>query len=336
MPRRRREDFPGAWFHVTNRGIAKRTMFERRHDVRYFLSRVARMVHVGLIELHSYSLLTTHFHLLLRSCTGELSRAMQRIQGEYSRSFNRKRRRDGSLVRARYVAKLVDSVVYRDNVIRYIDANAVDAGFVALPQSFPCGSASCYGGDRRSPPWLERGWIEKRVCERAGCSEFSPEAYRRVYRPKLSPDREAWILRRLASKDGFVDPLDDLIDAAPWRVRVWMQRKAKLADATAIGMPLLPAGLVDDAALARAEELRVLQADLRRLRGGRPDLLLIARAGLLFDIASLTIREVAARLDFAEATVYGYRRQHRHLLQSHAGYARVVADAVHSALHELR
>lgn len=311
-------------------------MFERRQDVRFFLSRVARMVHVGLIELHAYSLLTTHFHLLVRSCTGELAQAMQRIQGEYSRSFNRNRRRDGSLVRGRYTAKLVDSVAYRDNVVRYIDANAVEAGLVALPESFLCGSASIYGGDQRSPPWLERGWIEKRVCERAGCVEFSREAYQRVYRPKLSPDREAWILRRLATGDGFVDSLDDLIDAAPHRVRLWMQRKAILADGTAIGMPLLPAGLVDDACLARADELRVLQADLRLLRGGRPDLLLTARAGLLFDIASLTIREVAARLNFSETTVYGWRRQHRELLQSNAGYARVVAATVHSALQDLR
>ena len=38
MAQRARHDEPGALHHVYNRGIAKRTVFERRGDCRFFLS----------------------------------------------------------------------------------------------------------------------------------------------------------------------------------------------------------------------------------------------------------------------------------------------------------
>ena len=65
MPRLPRRDAPGRWFHVMNRGIARRTVFESREDVRYFLSRVARAVRRGEIEVHSFCIMATHFHLLV-------------------------------------------------------------------------------------------------------------------------------------------------------------------------------------------------------------------------------------------------------------------------------
>ena len=81
-----------------NRGIARRTLFERREDFRYFSAQLARAVHRGEIEVHAFCLMTTHYPLLVRSPRGELARAMGRAQLAYSRWFNRSRQRDGSLV----------------------------------------------------------------------------------------------------------------------------------------------------------------------------------------------------------------------------------------------
>ena len=47
MPRSPRFDSAGRWFHVMNRGLARRTIFENRRDVRYFLSRLAYAVRRG-------------------------------------------------------------------------------------------------------------------------------------------------------------------------------------------------------------------------------------------------------------------------------------------------
>ncbi len=70
MAQRARNDEPGSWHHVLNRGLAKRPLFEDRVDVRYFLSRLAREVRRGRLELHAWCVLTTHFHLLVRSPVG--------------------------------------------------------------------------------------------------------------------------------------------------------------------------------------------------------------------------------------------------------------------------
>ena len=102
MARHPRCDGPNTWHHVMNRGIARRTLFESSADIRYFLAQVAWAVHRGEIEVHAYSILTTHYHLLLRSLTGQLGRVMQQVQTKYSRRFNRGRHRDGSLVRGRF------------------------------------------------------------------------------------------------------------------------------------------------------------------------------------------------------------------------------------------
>ena len=56
-----------------------------------------------------FCILTTHFHVIVRSRTGELDRVMQRVQNTYVRYFNRTCRRDGPLFRGRYRAKRVGS-----------------------------------------------------------------------------------------------------------------------------------------------------------------------------------------------------------------------------------
>jgi len=67
MAQRRRQDAPGAWHHVYSRGMARRTVFESRRDIRHFLCRLALEVRRGTLEVHAYCFLTTHVHLLVRS-----------------------------------------------------------------------------------------------------------------------------------------------------------------------------------------------------------------------------------------------------------------------------
>lgn len=67
-----------------NRGIARRSVFESRADVRYFLSRLARAVRRRELEVHAYCVMTTHYHLLVRSPLGRLSEGMRRIQNDSS------------------------------------------------------------------------------------------------------------------------------------------------------------------------------------------------------------------------------------------------------------
>jgi len=331
MPRRRRLDKPGSLHHITNRGIAKRTIFERVEDVRYFLSRIAYAVRRGELKLHAFNLVTTHFHMFVESPAGVMATAMRRIQGEYARYFNRGRRRDGPLYRCRYHSKVVDSIAYQMNLIRYIDANAVKAGLVARPEWHVSASAYWYvRGD--APPWLTRDLVEARATERCGVERFEPGIYPSAFPPRLSPGHEEWILDRLARGEGPPDPLDDLILAAPPKVLRWMRRKAALADGTAVGAPLVPWQAVRDAIEASAADLRKLDPADGRLCPLED----VALAGLLRDVCCLGYGRIAGIVGCSQTATTHRIRRHRGILLESDAYGDIVASAVHRAFDAIR
>jgi REP element-mobilizing transposase RayT len=266
VPRRLRLDHPGSWHHVVNRGIARRPLFESVRDVRFFLSCLARQVRAGRIEVHAYSILTTHFHLLVRSPGAGLSAAMQQSQDAYARWFNRGRRRDGPLFRGRYTNRIIDTDGYWDSVVRYIDQNPVSAGLAAAPWEFPFGSAYHYCRERRGPPWLRRTELESWVGGLPGAPQ-DPLAYRRFCAPPLPPGRR-WVMdRRLSSElTAGGNRLEALLSRATSKDLSWMEFKAALADGGTVGHPLVSPDSVTEAVRRRSavDPERTLQA------GGKP------------------------------------------------------------------
>ncbi|HEU4393982.1 MAG TPA: transposase [Planctomycetota bacterium] len=294
MPRRLRRDYVGALHHVLSRGIARRPIFETRRDVRFFLSRLAREVRRGDLEVLVYCVLTTHFHLLVRSPRGRLSASMQRVLDAYSRWFNRSRRRDGPLFASRFVNRLVESDAYAATVVRYIDDNPVAARLVERPADYPHGSARHYAR-QRGPRWLSRDGVEAIAGGGGGDGRpWDPDRYERCFGSGLAPGARWIVARRLWGRfrDGE-EPLDELLDAAPDGVRRWMERKANLADGTRPGLPVASPGTlvrcVRDGAGSPAPAL------VRSGRRGvaRREVLL---SGLLRVGAGLAHEEIASRL----------------------------------------
>ena len=85
-----RDDYPGASWLITNRGIAKRAVFETRLDIERFCAALTRVVALGLVEVDAFVFPTTHFHLILRSLIGEISLAMKLLTNEFVRWFGRR------------------------------------------------------------------------------------------------------------------------------------------------------------------------------------------------------------------------------------------------------
>ena len=71
MARKPRIDYQGAWHHVMHRGARRAPVFNSDDHCGTFLGHVAAAVEVFEIEVHAYSLMPNHYHLLIRSPHGE-------------------------------------------------------------------------------------------------------------------------------------------------------------------------------------------------------------------------------------------------------------------------
>ena len=295
--------------------------------MRAFLACVACRVRAGDLELHAFSLMGSHFHLLVRSPVGRMAEAMHRVQLGYSRYFNRGRKRDGPLVRARYRSKPVRSLRYRRLLIGYIDANPVRARMVSVPGAYPHGSAFHY---RRShgPPWLERSWVEGEVLRMTGAPRYSPHLYDEVFgRHPREMDRivEARILCRAQA-----DPLDDLVGSSPAAVVEWFRRRAALADGTKPGLPVCHSTTIRRLVARRVRALGSWTVDAPQRDGWE-----VALAALLVELCGSTQTAVASTLGCSNTRVGRILKSHRELIATDGTYRERVGDVTAEALRRL-
>ena len=250
MGRANREDEPGMWHHVFNRGLARRPVFESRAIARFFLSRIACAVRRGEIEVHAFALMATHFHLLVRSPKGELSIALRRVESEFVRWFNVVRDRDGALFRGRFGSRPAREDDDRRIVVRYIDQNLVVAGMVERPEDYPYGSAALFLKGRR-PPWLTRTWLDQDLDHWLRQGMGWRAAYRRAYADRpLTEDGRFVVESRMQAPTSPRRECHDLLSWASDVVRSRFERDRLLADGTAPGWPVVGPNSVTDALTA--------------------------------------------------------------------------------------
>jgi REP element-mobilizing transposase RayT len=154
MSRPLRIEYPGAFYHVMNRGAGRKDIFEH-DDHRFLFLELLREIHETFkVEVHAYCLMDNHYHLLLETPLGNLGRAMRHLNGVYTQRYNRLMTTDGPLFRGRYKAIVVDADDYLLSVSRYIHRNPVEAGMVRKAQRYPWSSYPAYVGKRVAPEWL--------------------------------------------------------------------------------------------------------------------------------------------------------------------------------------
>jgi putative transposase len=168
MARPLRIEFAGAFYHVMNRGNAGMDIFRSRRDREKFLEYVGKAVDRYEIKVHTYCLMTTHYHILIETPQANLSQAIKWINVAYSIYFNRKRRRFGHLFQGRFKAVLVDADEYLKPLSRYIHLNPVRAGMVAHCKDHQWSSYPVFGGYVTAPEWLETGWLLSLFGEQRG------------------------------------------------------------------------------------------------------------------------------------------------------------------------
>src|SRR3990172_5084507 len=102
MSRPMRLQYPGALYHVTTRGNERRSIFRSDKDREAFVELLGKVSGECGLELHAYVLMPNHYHLLVATPHANLARAMQRLNGAYTKAFNRAHRRVGHVLQGRY------------------------------------------------------------------------------------------------------------------------------------------------------------------------------------------------------------------------------------------
>jgi putative transposase len=122
-------------------------IFIKGTDRLAFLTRLKRLLWELETRCHAFTLLGTHYHLLLETPDSSLATVVKRLNGPYAQTFNRKYGRVGHLFESRYKALAVESERHYFACVSYIAWNPVRAGLCKRPADWPWGSyAAAVGG----------------------------------------------------------------------------------------------------------------------------------------------------------------------------------------------
>ena len=94
MPRKERITEPG-FYHLINRGVERRNIFLEPEDYDTFLIVLNQVFKQYKIKLHTYCLMTNHYHLLIETTEQNISDAMRKLNSQYPIYFNKKYNRSG-------------------------------------------------------------------------------------------------------------------------------------------------------------------------------------------------------------------------------------------------
>lgn len=154
MARPLRVEYPGAYYHVINRGNAGENIFIDERDRERFLEYLAKCIERFITRIHAYCLMSNHYHLLIETPQANLSVAIQWLNVSYSVYYNKRHRRRGHLFQGRFKAILLDANEYLILLSRYIHLNPVRAKMVTHPLEYSWSSYPVFAGKRQKPNWL--------------------------------------------------------------------------------------------------------------------------------------------------------------------------------------
>ena len=150
----------GSYYHIYNRGNGKMNIFCDNDDYKFFLQRLSenltgiisksvtgkykrKTLPVGAFDLVAYCLMPNHFHLLLRQNTElSMSKIISKVSTSFSKYFNLKYERVGSVFQDQFKSVLVASDAQIRWLIEYIHQNPVKAGITSMAEEYPYSSLS--------------------------------------------------------------------------------------------------------------------------------------------------------------------------------------------------
>jgi REP element-mobilizing transposase RayT len=159
MSRPIRIAFPGAWYHVMNRGRRAEKIYLDEHDYQVFVDLLQETTEAWNVKIAAYSLVPNHYHLLVHTPEGNISRAMRHINGVYTQRFNTRHHMDGQLFRGRYKSILVSGDKYLLQIVHYIHTKPLKAGLVEDLKAYPWSSHKPYLSVAKKWSWIHKEFI---------------------------------------------------------------------------------------------------------------------------------------------------------------------------------
>lgn len=145
---------PDKFYHIYNRGINACPIFIEETNYIYFLELVNKHI-TPIAEIYSWVLMRNHFHFLLKIKSIEelneiipnyktitalgrnrINQQFSNIFNAYSKAFNKKYNRTGSLFEKGFHRKNVNSNDYLLKLIIYIHINPVNHGVSKSPKEY--------------------------------------------------------------------------------------------------------------------------------------------------------------------------------------------------------
>lgn len=134
------------FYHIYNRGVDKRKIFSDQEDVDRFFQSMAEFNAVEpirsiyensflkerktnnldskLVDFIAFCLVENHYHFILKQKSEKgVEKFMHRLGNGYTKYFNNKYKRSGSLFQGKYKAKHIDSDSYLLHLSAYVNLN---------------------------------------------------------------------------------------------------------------------------------------------------------------------------------------------------------------------
>lgn len=146
---------PGSFYHIYNRANGNEKLFRERENYHFFLAKYKEYVH-PFCHTYCYCLMPNHFHFLIQvkdekeiaefaklNVQGfqnlerlSISQQFSNFFNSYTKSFNKRYNRKGSLFMHTYKRKIISNTEYLYRLVHYIHYNPVVAGLCYRPNDW--------------------------------------------------------------------------------------------------------------------------------------------------------------------------------------------------------